>query len=117
MTTKAGERERRMFPKEPRGAFFVAYASLISFFAYFAMYAFRKPFAAATYEGLSLFHIEGKTVFVVAQILGYTLSKYVGVRLLSQLERVSLRRWLLGCVPSPPTQPVRADPALLRALT
>ena len=34
---------------------FVAYACLAAFATYFCMYAFRKPFAAAKYEGLMFF--------------------------------------------------------------
>lgn len=57
------------------------------------MYAFRKPFAAATYEGEAVglmgVEFELKTLFVVAQVLGYALSKYLGIRVCSQTER----RW------------------------
>lgn len=64
-----------------------------AFSTYFCMYAFRKPFAAATYEqaGVALFGVEFglKTLFVTSQILGYALSKYVGIRVCSQTER----RW------------------------
>ncbi len=34
---------------------FVSYAIVASFSTYFCMYAFRKPFAAATYDGLDTF--------------------------------------------------------------
>lgn len=60
---------------------FTLYACFVSFCVYFCMYAFRKPFAAASYEGLSFWGLELKTVFVISQILGYTLSKYIGIKI------------------------------------
>ncbi len=66
-----------------------SYAVGCAFFAYFFVYAFRKPFLAATYSGL---HFAGsgiylKTAFVVSQILGYTVAKYLGVKLNSEATR------------------------------
>jgi MFS family permease len=64
------------------------------------MYAFRKPFAAGTYESLHLWEtgIELKTAFIVSQLLGYALSKYIGVKICSEATR-SRRLWLLaGCI-------------------
>jgi hypothetical protein len=60
-----------------------------AFFAYFFVYAFRKPFAAATYPDLHFAgsEIELKTAFVVSQILGYTVAKYLGVKLNSEARR------------------------------
>ncbi len=70
----------------------------IGFVAYFCMYAFRKPFGAGTYEGDLVFGLEPKTLFVIAQLVGYTLSKYVGVRLLSELSAALRLRALLATV-------------------
>lgn len=58
-----------------------AAAAAAGFVAYFAMYGFRKPFAAAEYAGESFFDsgVELKTAFAVSQIVGYALSKYLGV--------------------------------------
>jgi hypothetical protein len=66
-----------------------SYAVACAFFAYFFVYAFRKPFAAATYPGLHFAgsEIELKTAFVVSQILGYTVAKYLGVKLNSEAKR------------------------------
>src|SRR6516162_6316727 len=61
---------------------FVAVATFAAFGAYFCMYAFRRPFAAAEFEGQHFFggEITLKTAFVVSQILGYTVSKYIGIK-------------------------------------
>lgn len=67
----------------------VAFAIGASFSTYFCMYAFRKPFSAGTYSGLSFLgtEIDLKTAFVISQIVGYTLSKYVGIRVCSEVTR------------------------------
>ncbi len=64
-----------------------AYAATVAFSAYFCMYAFRKPFAAAEFAGF----VPGttvalKTAFVISQIVGYTVSKYAGIRVLAELS-------------------------------
>jgi hypothetical protein len=66
---------------------FAAYAGSVAFATYFCMYAFRKPFAAASFTGDRIFGIEPKTAYVVSQIVGYTLSKYIGVKICSEISR------------------------------
>ncbi len=68
-------------------AIFVTYAIAVSFSTYFCMYGFRKPFAAATFEGEAFFgsFLELKSAIVISQILGYAISKYVGIRVCSEL--------------------------------
>jgi hypothetical protein len=54
------------------------------------MYAFRKPFAAGTYEGSPVPIGEGielKTLFATAQVIGYAVSKYLGVKYCSEAGR------------------------------
>ncbi len=72
------------------------YAVAAAFAAYFCVYAFRKPFTAATYEGLHFggTQIELKTAFVVSQVIGYTLSKYLGIKVCSEATR-GRRVWML----------------------
>lgn len=85
-----------------RPLFFTAYACLASFVAYFSMYGFRKPFSAATYEDTPLILsigdrvVEAKTLFVIAQILGYCVSKFWGVRVCSEVRRERLGASLIG---------------------
>lgn len=61
-------------------------AAAAAFGAYFCMYAFRKPFTAATFEGLSLWGLGFKTVLVLSQLLGYTLSKFIGIKVISEMR-------------------------------
>lgn len=57
-----------------------------AFGTYFCMYAFRKPFTAATYEGAALAGISYKVVLVTTQVLGYTLSKFLGIRIIAEMD-------------------------------
>ncbi|MDA7645272.1 DUF5690 family protein [bacterium] len=66
---------------------FVFFAVFASFSTYFCMYAFRKPFAAATFEGEHFMSsaVELKTAIVISQILGYAFSKYLGIKFCSEI--------------------------------
>ncbi len=68
---------------EIRAAF---WASFAAFGAYFCMYAFRKPFAAASFDGLVLWGVDYKIVLVISQLCGYLLSKFLGIKIISELK-------------------------------
>ncbi len=65
---------------------FVLQASIAAFGAYFCMYAFRKPFSVATFEGLEVFDIDYKILLIIAQVMGYVLSKFIGIKVISELK-------------------------------
>lgn len=50
-----------------------------AFGTYFCMYGLRKPFTSASYEAQLVLGLDYKTVLVSAQVLGYTLSKFLGI--------------------------------------
>jgi hypothetical protein len=52
------------------------------------MYAFRKPFAAATFEVVPGWHftLDYKIALVLAQVAGYALSKFIGVKVISEIH-------------------------------
>ena len=64
---------------------FCVWAIAAAFCTYFCMYAFRKPFTAGTYADMTLGGIEYKSVLVIAQVLGYTLSKFIGIKVISEI--------------------------------
>ena len=66
---------------------FVLYAGLAGFCAYFSMYAFRKPFTAATYDDVEGwgFALDYKIALIVAQVLGYALSKFIGIKVIAEM--------------------------------
>jgi MFS family permease len=61
-------------------------AALASFGAYTSMYAFRKAFTAGTFEGQQYLHIDYKVWLVIAQIVGYMLSKFYGIRFIAEVK-------------------------------
>ncbi|HEY1448631.1 MAG TPA: DUF5690 family protein [Caulobacteraceae bacterium] len=65
---------------------FCAFAGLAAFSTYFAMYAYRKAFAAATFDHIPGwdFAVDYKSALVIAQTFGYALSKLIGVRLIAE---------------------------------
>jgi len=65
---------------------FIAWAVVASFGTYFCMYAFRKPFNAGLYQGLDLWNIGYKTILIISQVAGYTLSKFAGIKVISELK-------------------------------
>ncbi|WP_146520062.1 DUF5690 family protein [Stieleria varia] len=68
-----------------RPAAFSVYCIIAAFGTYFCMYAFRKPFTAATYEDTVWLGIAFKTVLVTSQVAGYMLSKFLGIKFVSEL--------------------------------
>lgn len=64
---------------------FALYAGLMAFGAYFAMYAFRKPFAVASFADAAPVLVDYKIALVIAQVLGYALSKVAGIKLISEM--------------------------------
>jgi Family of unknown function (DUF5690) len=65
---------------------FVLYVSLSSFVVYACMYGFRKPFTAASYDGIRLWGISYKVILVISQVLGYMLSKFYGIRFIAGMK-------------------------------
>src|SRR5256885_891588 len=67
---------------------FATYAIVAAFSTYFCMYAFRKPFAAAKFEGEFFLGstVALKTALVISQIIGYALSKYIGIKVCSEVS-------------------------------
>ena len=68
-------------------AIFVFYAIFFAFSTYFTMYAFRKPFAAAAYSGYEVGVFTLKAALVISQVFGYAISKYIGMKVCSEIIR------------------------------
>ena len=49
------------------------------------MYAFRKPISAATFEEWTLWGLSYKPILIASQMLGYMLSKFVGIKVVSEM--------------------------------
>jgi len=63
---------------------FAIYGGTMAFGTYFAMYAFRRPFTVASYADAAPFVVQYKIALVIAQVLGYALSKIAGVKIVSE---------------------------------
>jgi MFS family permease len=71
------------------------YGGLIAFCTYSCMYAFRKGFAVGAYD-FEIFGMQAKVVFVVSQLVGYTISKFYGIRFISGLDPKHRVKLIIG---------------------
>ena len=66
---------------------FIIWAGGAALFSYALVYALRKPFTAATFDGLEFMGMDYKTATSIIQIAGYMLSKLLGIKFISELKR------------------------------
>lgn len=83
---------------EANSLFFICFATLASFLTYTAMYAVRKAFAAGTYDGQAFLGIDYKIWLVCAQTIGYTLSKYFGIKIVAENTPKQRPRYIIGLI-------------------
>lgn len=74
------------------------YATGAAFFLYTCVYAFRKAFAVATFEGLEFLGVSYKVWLILAQVAGYALSKFIGIRIIAELQDKDRVRGILTMV-------------------
>src|SRR5262249_45161950 len=81
-------------------SFFTVVAATPAFSTSFGRYGFRKPFAAAEFAGMAFggTQVTLKTAFVISQIIGYTLSKYIGIKVCSEATGRRRAALLVGLV-------------------
>jgi MFS family permease len=65
---------------------FSVYVIIAAFGTYACMYAFRKPFSVAGFEGMEFYGFDYKTALVIAQVFGYMLSKFLGIKFISEMK-------------------------------
>jgi hypothetical protein len=70
---------------ERSGLALAAWSIVAAFGTYFCMYGFRKPFTAAAFAGGTVWGIREKTLLVTAQVLGYAVSKFIGIRVIAEM--------------------------------
>jgi hypothetical protein len=73
--------------------FFTLWCVLAAFGTYTCMYGFRKPFTAAGFGGA-----ETKAWLVTAQVLGYMLSKFIGIKVIAEMTATGRSRALLALI-------------------
>lgn len=66
-------------------SFWAIWAVIAAFGTYFCMYAFRKPFTAASFAEASVLGASLKPLLVMAQVFGYMLSKFIGIKVIAEM--------------------------------
>ena len=74
---------------------FVLWAGGAALLSYSLVYALRKPFTAATFDGMDFFGMDYKTAASMVQISGYFLSKLAGIKLISELKKENRLRFIV----------------------
>ena len=77
--------------------FLALWCVLAAFGAYACMYGFRKPFTAGTYSDTQ-YGLQLKGWLVTAQVLGYTISKFMGITVIAEMTPARPAKALLGMV-------------------
>ncbi|MEX2359027.1 MAG: DUF5690 family protein [Pirellulaceae bacterium] len=65
--------------------FWGIWAVVAAFGTYFCMYAFRKPFTAASFDETLLWGLDFKTILIISQVAGYMVSKFLGIKVISEM--------------------------------
>ncbi|NBB76011.1 MAG: hypothetical protein GVY02_01410 [Bacteroidetes bacterium] len=71
--------------KRQHSALFSLYAIAAAFSTYACMYVYRRSYTAAGYEGYDIYGIELKTALIISQVIGYMLSKFIGIKVVSEM--------------------------------
>lgn len=66
---------------------FILWAGGAALLSYSLVYALRKPYTAAAFEGLDFYGVDYKVAVTTIQVIGYLLSKFVGIKLISEMKR------------------------------
>src|SRR6185295_12569860 len=74
------------------------YGAVASFCLYTCIFSLRKTFGVATYEGLTYGGIDFKIWMVAFQVIGYMISKFVGIKVVSELQSAYRTRGILMMV-------------------
>lgn len=68
-------------------ALFVLWGGGAALLCYSLVYALRKPYTAAGFDGLEIFGIDYKVAVTITQIVGYLIAKFAGIKIISELKR------------------------------
>src|SRR5882757_4225355 len=71
------------------------YGAIASFCLYTCIFSLRKTFGVATYEGLTYGGIDFKIWMVAFQVIGYMISKFIGIKVVSELRSTRRTRSIL----------------------
>lgn len=66
-------------------------SALVAFLAYSSVYAYRKPFTVASFDGIEFGGISYQALLIISQVIGYMGSKFYGIKFIAELKRFG--RW------------------------
>lgn len=72
------------------------YAAMVAFLTYACVFAYRKPFTIAAFDGIKFWGITYQTLLIIFQAIGYMLSKFYGIKFIAELKR--LGRWKTSAI-------------------
>ena len=71
------------------------FAGVAAFCTYLCFYPFRRAYTAATFEDLYFWGIHFKILIITAQVLGFAVSKGIGVKIVSEMKPKNRTKGLL----------------------
>ena len=75
---------------------FVLWAGGTALLSYSLVYALRKPFTAAEFEGMQVAGMDYKIAVSVVQLLGYVTAKLMGIKYISELKPESRLKFVIN---------------------
>ena len=73
----------------------ILWAGGAALLSYSLVYALRKPYTAASFDGLTFMGTDYKIAVTTIQILGYVIAKFFGIKLISELKRENRFRFFV----------------------
>ena len=77
---------------------FCLYAIVTACSTYAFMYGFRKPIAVGLYADTTILGLTLKTLYLTAQIVGYALSKFIGIKVIAELQNHGRAKTILALI-------------------
>ncbi len=75
---------------------FILWAGGTALLSYSLVYALRKPFTAAEFEGLTAWGMDYKVAVSIIQLIGYAASKLLGIKFISELKPEGRLKFIIG---------------------
>ena len=75
---------------------FILWAGGTALLSYSLVYALRKPFTAAEFEGMQVLGTDYKVAVSIVQLLGYVSAKLLGIKYISELKPEGRLRFIVG---------------------
>lgn len=72
--------------------------SIAAFIVYTCMYGFRKPFTVGTFNNETFLGINYKVCMVIAQVIGYMISKFYGISFIGKINPNRRATTLIYCI-------------------